>query len=75
MAVGKEKDFELEIRVVVGGYGKQRHWLSLGKEVKKQLAVHVGEPCSVEVTRVRVPGGEWFDCPVGLIPPFDYEAG
>ena len=71
MAVGKEKEFELEIRVVVSGYGKQQHWDRLGRDVKRVLAQRLGL-CSVEVTRVRVvlPDGvgQWYDCPVGLVP-------
>jgi hypothetical protein len=72
LAVSKEKEFELEIRIVVSGYGKQQHWGKLGKEVKKLLAVRLGN-ASVEVTRVRVPGGAWYDSGIGEIPAFDYE--
>lgn len=76
-----EKDFELEIRLLVTGFGKQQHWLTLGKEVKKVLAQRIGA-CSVEATRVRLvldaesgAVGQWYDAQIGLIPDFDYEAG
>lgn len=75
MAVSKEREFELEIRVVLGGYGKQGHWLKLGQEVKKLLATRIGEDAVVEVTRVRLPGGNWYPSGIGEIPVFDYESG
>ena len=76
MAISKEREFELEIRLVISGYGKQVHWEKLGKEVKKLLAVRLGE-CTVEVTRVRLVlpdgPGDWYASGIGLIPAFDYE--
>lgn len=68
----REKEFELRITVVLGGYGKQRHWEKLGREVKKAIGTRVGEAL-VSVDAVRVPGGKWYDCPVGIIPSFDYD--
>jgi len=67
-----EKDFELQITVVISGFGKQRHWEQLGREVKKAIATKVGDAL-VSVDRVRVPGGKWYDCPIGVIPEFDYD--
>jgi hypothetical protein len=72
--VSKEKPFELEITVVIAGFGKQEHWFKLGQEVKKVLAHRIGE-CSVAVSRVRRPSGDWYDCPIGVIPAFDYDSG
>lgn len=80
MAISKERDFELRMTVVIGGFGKQAHWIKLARQFKKVIAVHLGEGI-VNVTDVRlvmdgVPG-EWYPCSdtpgLGLIEPFDYE--
>ena len=72
----KEKDFELEITVVVQGFGKQQHWDTLARDVKRVLTQRLGQ-CQVSADRVRVPGGKWYPCPVGLVaePEGEWDVG
>lgn len=67
MAISKEREFELEIVVVIGGFGKTSHWEKLGRDVKRVLAGRLGE-CSVSVERVRLPGGRWYPAKIGVVP-------
>lgn len=67
MAISKEREFELEIVVVVSGFGKTSHWEKLGREIKRALAQRIGD-CVVEVTRVRLPGGRWYPAKIGVVP-------
>lgn len=69
-----EKDFELKITVVVTGFGKERHWSQLAKDVRKALATRLGdEGLAVRTEAVRVPGGSWYEWQ-HVIEPFDYDS-
>lgn len=76
MAVSKEKEFELEIRIVVRGFGKQQHWDRLGRDVKRVLASRIGQ-CEVSVERVRVPNGSWYPAGIGVVaePEGEWDVG
>jgi hypothetical protein len=71
LAVQKEREFELEIRVVIGGFGKQQHWEVLGRDVKRVLAQRLGD-CMVSVERVRLllpeGAGNWYPAEIGVVP-------
>lgn len=74
-----EKDFELKITVVVSGFGKERHWDSLAKEVRKALATKLGDSglaVRAEAVRVVLPDGgrgSWYPWQV-VVEPFDYDS-